>query len=136
MAINVAGANTYFAPTNHPMARVWAQFSPETKSASIAHAKRILARALNREVDEVASTITSEVREDLATYEQALYTARNSPAVVEGQEGVAGFVSNDQANPDEAARMDPGMLAPEARRYLTRRRPNGMPGAPVEFGRG
>lgn len=136
MAIDVSGANTYFAPTNHPMARVWAQFPSDVKTMAIAHAKRILARVLNREVDETASAITDAVREDLATYEQALYTARNSPAVVEGQDGIAGFVSNDQANPDQPRMMDPGQLAPEARRYLTARRTNGMPAGLVELGRG
>jgi hypothetical protein len=136
MAITIANANAYFAPSNHPMARVWAQFPQDVKAGSLAHAKRVLARTLGREVYETVSAITDNVREDLAAYEQALYIARNSPAVVEGQDGVPGFVSNDQANPDQPRMMDPGLLAPEARRYLTARRENGMPAGVVEFGRG
>lgn len=136
MAIDVDGANTYFARGSHVMANVWGQFRAELKTAAIAQAKRFLARSLGREVDEDASEITDPTREDLATYEQALYLLRNSPAVVEGQEGIAGFMANDQANPDQPAKMDPGLLAPEARRYLTYRRSDGMPTATVAFGRG
>jgi len=136
MAINIAGANTYFARGNHPMARTWESFSQEDKTAAIAHAKRILCRILGRELCETASAITDNVREDLAAYEQALYTLRNAPGVTQGQQGVPGFVSNDPANPMDGRPADQGQLAPEARRYLTRPRENNMPGGVVEFGRG
>lgn len=136
MAINTAGANVYFDPENHTMSNVWASFRTEQKTAAIAQSKRILARALRRELDESESAITWDVREDLACYEQALYLLRNSPAVVEGTDGIQGFMANDQANPDQPSRMDPGLIAPEARRWLTRARENGMPAGMVEMSRG
>ena len=136
MAITVANANAYFEPDSHVQSRIWNMFSTEQKTAGIAQAKRVLARILLREVDETASTITQSTREDLATYEQALYMLRNSPAIVEGQDGVAGFLAQDHINPDEAAKMEAGEICPSARRFLTSARANGRPSAIIEFARG
>lgn len=136
MAITLATANDYFAADAHTMSEVWHSFPAQQRTAAIAEAKRQLCRAIGREVDETASLITSPVREDLATYEQALFLLRNAPGVAVGGNGVPGYLAEDQRNPQQPADVAPGFIAPVARQYLRAPSPSGRVAPMVEFLRG
>jgi hypothetical protein len=74
MAINLAGANTYFGSGSHVYAAVWSGFSTSMCTAAIAMAKQKYSRALRRELNEnePAYQPGDFIREDRAVYEQAL----------------------------------------------------------------
>ncbi len=78
MAIDLAGADAYFAADNHFMSEVWLQFTEDDhRTAAIASARRQLIRLLARDLDDTTTTDTDFPREDVATYEQALFLLRN-----------------------------------------------------------
>ena len=52
MAINLDGANAYFAPENHSKAAIWTRYSVVQRTGAIAEAKRDLTRMLKRALDE------------------------------------------------------------------------------------
>jgi hypothetical protein len=80
MAINKAGADTYFSPTTHVNAALWSNFTPNQRTAAIAQAKRQLSRALRMDLNENEAAYTGGVyvMESYACYEQALYLLLNS----------------------------------------------------------
>lgn len=129
MAISKTTADTYFAATNHPRASAWSSFSTNERTGAIAHAKRILARYLPGPVDETTTTDRDFPRHDLAVYEQALWSLENSPLLRSGREESADAVASDPEEPDGSRVAQTAILAPEARRWLTR-------GGSVMLGRG
>lgn len=128
----VARANTYFA--GHIHRSTWNSFADADKTAALTHAVRILYRAMYRAPYERVTTDTEMPREDLAVYEQAFSLLRNGPATSIG--GVPGYVTADQANPQQPREQDVGLICQEARRWLAVPRVQGGPAAFVELGRG
>lgn len=80
MAINLDGANGYFAPENHSKAAVWMRYSVVQRTGAIAEAKRDLSRALKRALDENEPPFKpgDRRREEFAVYEQALWRLEGS----------------------------------------------------------
>ncbi len=120
MAITKANADTYFAATNHPRAAAWAGFSSDERTGAIAHAKRIVSRYLNGDLDQDATADGDFPRHDLAVYEQALWSLENSPMLREGREEAPDALATDPEQDDRAREVQAAVLAPEARRWLTR----------------
>ena len=80
--IDLTGADQYFA--GHHMGAVWTAYPPEVRTAAIASARMMLARALGRGLDDdepayaEGSTLLSDA---YATYEQALHLMEHSRSV-------------------------------------------------------
>jgi len=123
MSIDITGAESYFAAGNHTKAGIWASFADVTadmKKAAIAEAKRILSRVLQRELEDPsdATDLTEFPRDDLATYEQALFILENGQ-IADGSMASAKFIAG-RTEPDQARERDPRLIAPAARRWLFR----------------
>lgn len=118
MAIDITGANAYFAVTNHPRASVWAEFSANQKAGSLAHAKRIVARYLRGSLDTQTTTDEHFPRHDLAVYEQALWSLENSPLIRDGREEAAEALADDPEAEGGVREAQSLTLAPEARRWI------------------
>ena len=117
MAIDLAGADIYFADTNHPQNSVWVRFSVELRTAAIAHAKRVWERALGRELTDPddAADYTEIPRDDLTTYEQALYELQNG-IIADGSLSTAKFIAG-RTKLDDAREKQEEILSPEAMRW-------------------
>lgn len=129
MAIDLASANAYFAPSNHPRASVWSDFSTTERTGALAHAKRVLSRYLRQSVDEAATDDDDFPRHDLAVYEQAIWSLENSPLLRDGREEAAEALADDPEQSDGTRSASPHIVAPEAMRWLVR-------GGIVRIGRG
>lgn len=99
MAITYALANTYFGDKNHSEAAIWQAFGTSIREAAIAEAIRWLQSQRmqpyytisgtdptdqTNALDIDATTATDFPREDLATYEQALWFLKLGDAVPDG----------------------------------------------------
>ena len=73
--INLDGADAYFSGTNHVSAAIWAAHTENQRTAAVASARRVLARALARQMSdtEAAYAEGDRYRDDLAVYEQGLH---------------------------------------------------------------
>lgn len=118
MSANVANAETYFAPTNHIRAASWARFEAEQKAAAIAQAKRILNRACSSDDIEVEFETDEDSKPEYAIYEQALFMLQNLP-MVNSDETLAIPEAADPGSDTKARSPERGIIAPEARRWLT-----------------
>lgn len=118
MPANVQSAEAYFAPTNHIRSAHWAIFESEQKAAAIAQAKRILNRACRSKDIETDFETDEDSNPEYAIYEQALYMLQNLPmANADETFAVADAVDSESAT--KTRRPDQGIIAPEARRWLT-----------------
>lgn len=115
--IDLAGANTYFAPTNHINAPLWSAFTQDQKTAAIAQAKRQLSRHIQLDIEEEDTDADKWYQPDYAAYEQALHILLKSDAVPNGEQNGPKHISTQ--NDSEAPRASPaGLIAPEALRWL------------------
>ncbi len=104
MAINIAGANAYFAETVKNS--VWSSFSTTKRTAAITQAKAMFSRALRRAMSETEAAYAAGdyIREDRACYEQAYSMLIESP--------IADATGSDpQAGLTGMAEIDTGPLA-------------------------
>ncbi|MDH3563104.1 MAG: hypothetical protein OEN49_06880 [Gammaproteobacteria bacterium] len=132
MAITLsrALAATYFGASSHLNYGVWFAFSDEQQDAAIAHATRLITRALGTEVTNETTDTPSSYRPDYAVYEQAFFMLANSTAIVDGTQTGPKFVSDDgTGQPRE--RRDVFTICREAQRWL-----NASAGAGVQIARG
>tara|TARA_Y100000310_G_scaffold211955_1_gene212754 strand:+ start:349 stop:735 length:387 start_codon:yes stop_codon:yes gene_type:complete len=120
MAMDINGADGYFAKDNHSRAGVWGKFSSDLKKAAIAEAKRDLTRILKRELDEPsdATDLTEFPRDDYAIFEQALYRLENS-VIADGSQATAKFIAG-RTETNEVRERHTFALAPAARRWILR----------------
>jgi len=72
-------ADIYFDASSHVNAAVWAAYTENQRTAAVASARRVLARALRREMndDEAAYVEGDTERDEYAVYEQALHMLVN-----------------------------------------------------------
>jgi hypothetical protein len=118
MPANVQSAEAYFAPTNHIRSAHWKKFEAEQKAAAIAQAKRILNRACRSEDIETDFETDEDSNPEYAIYEQALYMLQNLP-MANADETFAVADAVDYESDTKTRRQDQGIIAPEARRWLT-----------------
>lgn len=122
MAISVDGANTYFGSSNHVKYSTWTAISNTLRTAAITHAKRVIARFIADDTDDLDTDTTTDddfPREDVAVYEQALWMIQQSNAVVNGEETapkVIGAKSEGQIDQENFG----WTISPEAMRFLVR----------------
>ena len=123
VAIDLSGANSYFAPRNHLQAEVWKGFGADQQAGAIAHASRLISRELGKEVADETVDASIYYHPDRAVYEQALYMLKNSFAIPNAQQTAPHFTAVDmgtgRASPKAA---DPDELCAEAARFLIRPR--------------
>jgi len=99
MAVTLAAANVYFGDRNHSEAEIWQAFSSAKREAAITEAIRWLQSQRmqpyygisgedpsdqTNTLDTDTTTATDFPREDLATYEQALWILKLGDAVPDG----------------------------------------------------
>ena len=99
MAVTLAAANVYFGDRNHSESAIWQAFAPKQQEAAIAEAIRWLQSQRmqpyytvtgtdpsdqTNTLDTDTTTATDFPREDLATYEQALWFLKLGDAVPDG----------------------------------------------------
>ena len=118
MAADLQSAETYFSPMNHIRAASWARYSEEQKTAALAQAARILARATG--LTDVVTEIESDewVNPTYAIFEQALFMLQNLP-MTNSDETLAVPEASDPTSESKARKADTRLLAPEAVRWLT-----------------
>lgn len=129
MSITKAKADDYFDKENHPRASVWEGFSNYERTGAMAHAKRVISRYLNCSLDEEDTVDGDFPRHDLAVYEQAIWSLENSPLVRDARSEAPEATATDPEADGGAREASADILAPEARRWLTR-------GGTVMIGRG
>lgn len=116
--ITVDGASEYFAA--HVKAEVWTNTSDSARTAALGHARRLLARALGRAMDdtETAYEEGDTVRDEYAVYEQALYMIENG--IIANGEGSSpqAVLAAEDGDPDQPRKADRSPYAPEALRWL------------------
>lgn len=116
--ITYGGAIEYF--NTHPRGQVWGQTSQPAANAALAHARRMLARALGRPMsdDETPYAEGDTTRDEYAVYEQALWLIING--VIANGEGSAPqpILAADGDDLETPAKRDDQIYAPEALRWL------------------
>ena len=79
-AFSIEAADDYFRPDKHIAGRLWDRFDDEEKRAALSHARRVIERIMGDDLTAPAATAdNSDVREDYALYEQALWILQHSP---------------------------------------------------------
>lgn len=117
MAYDHSGAVAYFKTENHPRGAVFSGAGEPRQKAAVAHAKRLLSRALRSDIDDETVDATTQYRPDYAVYEQALFLIENGVIANAEQSGLAFIASSpDPAAPAKTA--SPDTIAPEALRWL------------------
>jgi hypothetical protein len=118
--IDYDGSQTYFEPENHYKAAIWSGFDTERRTAAIATARRILARTLDRTInDDEADYIEGDrTRDEYAIYEQALWMLENGQIADGSGSGPVPILTGatDTAGVDNKGVA--GLYAPEALRWL------------------
>jgi len=116
MTIAHSGAVDYFK--DHLRGTIWNGFGEAQQTAALAHAKRVLNRALNANLDEeTIDTANYIYRPDYAVYEQALWMLENG-VIANGEKSAPGFIASDPEKPDNARDSQKAMIAPETMRWL------------------
>lgn len=116
MSIDHDGAINYF--TQHLRAQVWNGFAAPQQIAAIAHAKRVLSRAIDDNIDdETIDTADYVYRPDYAVYEQALWMLENG-VIANGEQSAPAFVASSAETPDNVRDTQKALLSPEAMRWL------------------
>lgn len=84
--IDITAADAYFRSSNHTQAALWGRFGAQARQGAVAEAKRLLARALRRALDENlgAYELGDTRRDDFAAFEQALFLLRTNPVPITG----------------------------------------------------
>lgn len=119
MAITFDDAEAYFSEDQHVKAAIWAEWPEASRRAAILHARRLLSRALKREMSdtEAAYVEGDETRDEYAVYEQALWCLEQgmvANATGTGPKWMATAGDKAPATPRHPAPL----LAPEALRWL------------------
>lgn len=117
--IDYNGAQEYFG--QHVRGSVWAAFSEEVRRAAVVHARRVLSRALSRDLrDDLEPYVEGDrYRDDFAVYEQAIYMLETG-RVASGTAGMPYPVAvkpSGRSRPAKGEREKP-LIAPEALRWL------------------
>ena len=73
MAIDIAGANTYFGATVHIRSESWTRIQLARRIAAVAHATRLIESRLADDLETDATVAGDFPRHDAAVYEQALW---------------------------------------------------------------
>jgi len=117
MAIDLAGADAYFAAAVHPESSVWLGFTTNNvRTAGVVHAKAVITRLMGEAPDETLTTFEDFPRPDAAVYEQALFELRNG-FVATGDETTPKWTLGSPDIGDGVRKPNRG-IAPEARRWL------------------
>ena len=84
--IDITQADAYFRANHHTHATFWGRYSKDAREGAVAEAKRLLARALRRELCEnlPAYKLGDTRRDDFATFEQALFLLRVGASSING----------------------------------------------------
>ena len=121
MAITYATSLQYFAAGQHMKAATWAQAEEDACTSAICGARRILARALGRAMDdaEAAYSEGDQTRDEYAVYEQALWLIENGVvANGQGSAALAQMAGAQDAGNRVATARQASLYAPEALRWL------------------
>jgi len=73
MAIDIAGANTYFGATVHIRSEAWTRIPQARRIAALAHATCLIESRLEDDLETDATVAGDFPRHDAAVYEQALW---------------------------------------------------------------
>ena len=116
MTIAHLAAVDYFK--DHLRGTIWNGFGETQQVAALAHAKRVLNRLINANLDEeTIDTANYIYRPDYAVYEQALWMLENG-VIANGEKSAPGFIASDPEKPDNARDSQKAMISPETMRWL------------------
>jgi len=100
MAINLAGADAYFAAGVHELSDVWLGVTDaNARTAAVLGSRRRLVRLLGRALDETTTTETDFPREDAAAFEFALFILR-AGFIASGDKTTPKWILGDPDCPD------------------------------------
>lgn len=117
MKITLEACGQYFAKGNHPASDAWAALSPSERQAAFAYAQRMLERIKGEALEEPEAETNYDVREDLALFEQALWSGQHNPARRNAEKtGQAYDLTKPDGSPAQTESMED--IAPEAMRWL------------------
>ena len=116
--IDVTGAAKYFSAST--LSQAWSEYSGKQKEAAIAQAKREFGRALGRPLreDEPPFKDGDQVREEYATYEQAIYTLLRDAQPTGTGTAVPSLDQDDQRAPAHTLAGSKGQWSPRALAWL------------------
>lgn len=118
--IDFEGAQVYFGESNHHKSAVWSAFEQTRRTAAITSSRRVLSRAVRRELDDDEDVYAEgdSRRDAYAVYEQALWMLEHGQiADASGSAPVPVLTGDtDKAGVDDDGIA--GLYAPEALRWL------------------
>lgn len=119
MAIDLAGANTYFGSSVHTKSEEWTKLLATRRTAAIAHSKVMIELFIGDDTLDTTTTTNADFpRHDAAVFEQALWLLQKQDLEAENRaialKSTGGSFAQNIAATVESERT----IAPEAIRYL------------------
>ena len=100
MAIDLAGADAYFADGVHDKSDIWLGVTDDNKrTAAVLSSRRVLVRLLRRALVETTTGETDFPREDAAAFEMALFILR-AGFIASGDKTTPKWILGDPDMPD------------------------------------
>ena len=118
MSISYEKSIKYFQ--KHLKGHLWTKAGQARCESAINQARRVLSRALGRELDDDEAVYSEgdRTRDEYAAYEQAIHMIEHS-VIADGSGAMPiAQLTADADDPDKASKRDPALLAPEALRWL------------------
>ena len=113
--LGITDADAYFGPESHVSHKAWNAFSPEERKAAIAQAKREVRQWLGRDLED-PSSVTAQIQDGYAVWEQALFILQNTDRTGRSGEKVT-FNRVTRRRTDRSSINDVGLCA-RAMRWL------------------
>jgi len=120
LTLTLEVANVYFGDENHARSSVWEGFDDPARRAALAHATRIISRALQTDVTGESVDASTFYRPDYAVFEQALHLLVNSRAIPNGEQSAPHWAGSDgdtESSDDGSSEL----IHPEAMAYINAR---------------
>ena len=119
MAIDIAGANTYFSVTADIRSEAWTRITQARRIAAIAHATRVIQACFDDPDDlETDATIAGDFpRHDAAVYEQAFWMLQEYDFIAQDRAERSARIAKGQWT-TKSAPPNLNLIAYEARVYI------------------
>jgi|LSQX01.1.fsa_nt_gb hypothetical protein len=120
MAIDIDGAEAYFAIGKHSAADTWQRYPNSRREGAVAESKRVLSRTLGRPMreDEEPYKAGDKTRDEYAVYEHALYLLEGAETASPYSGSAVNIFRSARSEADQFQSGKRQYIAPEALRWL------------------